>query len=88
MSDVTEILKERGSKYGQFKYQANCVGEIIDSLEKCAEYNNLLLTYSRKGAFAYMAIKLARYAVGETDDTLTDLEGYARLIKEMEHEVQ
>ena len=84
--NVAEILKERGSKYGKFKEQAYAVGQIIHTLEMCAVRNDKAISNEQRGAFAYMALKLTRYAVGETTDTLTDLEGYARLIKEMEQE--
>lgn len=82
---IEEIQKERGSVYGKFEEQAECVGKIIHELEMCAVHNDVPITNRQRGAFAYMAIKLARYAVSPYhEDTLIDLESYANLIKKME----
>ena len=82
---IEEIQKERGSVYGEFEFQTICVGQIISSLINCAEENERRPTNSQIGAFAYIAIKLARYAVSPSHvDTLVDLESYCNLIKRME----
>lgn len=59
-------------------------GAIILALQEIAKTNGKEQTPEQIGAFAYLAIKLARYANGETGDTLDDLEGYIKLIREME----
>jgi hypothetical protein len=82
---IDEIQKERGSVYGEFSEQCKCVGRIIHELEMCAVHNDKAISNQQRGAFAYMAIKLARYAVNpKHEDTLIDLESYANLIKKME----
>ena len=82
---ISEIQKERGSVYGEFEEQARCVGRIIDTLCECSEKNGKKPTYRQIGSFAYIAIKLARYAVTPDHvDTVTDLESYCNLIKKME----
>ena len=82
---ISEIQKERGSVYGKFEEQAHCVGRIIDTLYECSENNGMKPTYKQIGSFAYIAIKLARYAVTPDHvDTVTDLESYCNLIKKME----
>ena len=82
---IEEIQKERGSVYGKFEHQAECTGAIIRALCNCGEYNGIEITDRQLGAFAYMAIKLARYAVSPShSDTLIDLESYCNLIKKME----
>ena len=82
---ISEIQKERGSVYGEFEEQARCVGRIIDTLCECSEKNGAKPTYRQIGSFAYIAIKLARYAVTPNHkDTLVDLESYCNLIKKME----
>ena len=84
---IDDIQNERGSVYGKFEVQAECVGVIIDTLMQCSIDNNKIPTHQQIGAFAYMAIKLARYAVTPTHkDTLVDLESYCNLIKKMEIE--
>lgn len=85
IDNICAIQAERGSVYGKFEAQCKCVGQIMEALEDCATENNKIPTPQQKGAFAYMAIKLARYAVSpEHKDTLVDLESYANLIKTME----
>lgn len=82
---IDDIQKERGSVYGEFEFQTICVGQIISSLINCAEENKRRPTNSQIGSFAYIAIKLARYAVTPSHkDTLVDLESYCNLIKKME----
>ena len=86
-STIKKLQEERGSIYGKFEAQCKCVGQIMEALEDCATENNKMPTPQQKGAFVYMAIKLARYAVNpEHKDTLVDLESYANLIKTMESE--
>jgi len=83
---VEEIQADRGSVYGSFEAQCLCVGEIISSLKYCAEYNGKHPSSQQLGAFAYIAIKLARYAVSPQHfDTTLDLTSYCDLIHKMEH---
>ena len=60
---ISEIQKERGSVYGEFKYQAECVGRIMGALIDCSNNNHRGTNYTQIGSCAYIAIKLARYAV-------------------------
>ena len=84
-STIDAIQKQRGSVYGKFDEQCECVGKIIDALANCSMNNGVAPTYKQLGAFAYMAIKQARYAVSpQHEDTLVDLESYCNLIKKME----
>lgn len=82
---ISEIQKERGSVYGEFEEQAECVGAIIVALQNCSIQNGDEPSNKQIGAFAYVAVKLARYAVSPNHvDTLIDLESYCNLIKKME----
>jgi len=82
---IDDIQKERGSVYGKFEVQCMTVGRIIQDLTDCTKLNGLEPSERHIGAFAYIAIKLARYAVSPTHaDTLIDLESYCNLIKKME----
>ena len=84
---IDNIQKERGSVYGEFREQAECVGNIIGACMTASKQGGELMSMGSKeiGAVAYIAIKLARYAVSPTHaDTLIDLESYCNLIKKME----
>ena len=80
------ILAERGAKYGSYKAQAKCVGNIILATQEVAKANGKQQTAEQIGSIAYLAIKIARYANGEIGDTLDDLENYIRLTRKMEQD--
>ena len=84
---IESIQADRGSVYGRFSEQAECVGNIIGACMTASKQGGELMSMGSKeiGAVAYIAIKLARYAVSPTHaDTLIDLESYCNLIKKME----
>lgn len=82
---IDEIQQQRGSVYGKFELQAKCVGSIVKTLCNTAVLNGKPPEDEEIGAFAYIAIKLARYAVSpKHEDTLTDLMIYCKLIRQME----
>ena len=84
-SSIESIQKERGSVYGKFSEQAEFVGKMLHEFEMVAVHNDVAISNRQRGAVAYIAIKLARYAVSpQHADTLTDLESYCNLIKKME----
>ena len=81
---IKDIQEQRGAVYGKFAYQAECVGRIIYALQECCVHNGDEPTNAQVGCFAYMAVKLARFAVDPSHkDTLVDMESYANLIKEL-----
>ena len=80
------ILAERGAKYGSYKAQAKCVGDIILATQEVAKANGKQQTAEQIGSIAYLAIKIARYANGEIGDTLDDLENYIKLTRKMEQD--
>ena len=82
---INDIQAERGSIYGKFELQAKCVGSIIKTLCNTAILNGKTPEDEQIGAFAFMAIKMSRYAVSpQHEDTLTDLMIYCKLIRQME----
>ena len=82
---IENIQKERESVYGKFSEQAEFVGKMIHEFEMVAVHNEVAISHRQRGAVAYVAMKLARYAVSHKhEDTLTDLESYCNLIKKME----
>lgn len=82
---IDEIQQQRGSVYGKFSEQAEFVGRMIHEFEMVAVHNDVAISNKQRGAVAYIAIKLARYAVSpQHEDTLTDLMIYCKLIRQME----
>ena len=83
---IDEIQKERGSVYGKFSEQAEFVGKMLHEFEMVAVHNDVAISNRQRGAVAYVAIKLARYAVSPQHiDTTLDLTSYCDLIHKMEH---
>ena len=83
---IDEIQKERGSVYGKFSEQAEFVGKMLHEFEMVAVHNDVAISNKQRGAVAYIAIKLARYAVSPQHiDTTLDLTSYCDLIHKMEH---
>jgi len=87
-NNVTETLEQRGSVYGEFSEQLECVTDIVQAMEKCARANGAsyhVISYLRTEWY-YLAIKLARIASNpDHTDSYHDLAGYAMLL-EKEHE--
>ena len=84
-NSIESIQADRGSVYGRFSEQAKFVGKMIHEFEMVAVHNDVAISNEQRGAIAYIAIKLARYAVSPKHiDTLVDLESYCNLIKKME----
>lgn len=81
---IDETLAQRGSVYGSFEAQATCVGAIINDCIACAAQNGKPMVEDKAlGCIAYIAVKLARFAVEPVGDTSHDLHGYAKLIDEL-----
>jgi hypothetical protein len=57
-STIESIQKQRGSVYGKFSEQCECVGKIIDALSSCSMNNGVAPTYKQLGAFANMAVNM------------------------------
>lgn len=82
---IDEPLAQRGSVYGKFEYQAEAVGNIIGACITASKQGGEIMSIGSKeiGCIAYIAIKLARFAVEPVGDTSHDLHGYAKLIDEL-----
>ena len=85
-NSIQSIQKERGSVYGKFSEQAEFVGKMLHEFEMVAVHNDVAISNRQRGAVAYIAIKLARYAVSPKHfDSTLDLTSYCDLIHKMEH---
>lgn len=79
MNEVTTVLRERGSKYGEFKD----VAEVTDTICKALKLDEPhRYTHSQKVGMFMIANKLARVACGDPmyRDNYVDIQGYAQLI--------
>lgn len=88
MSDVNQVLKERGSRYGEFKDHARLSQALKDTfysrvMERmdCGELG-LELEADQCEAIDMICHKLARIANGDPHyaDSWVDIAGYAKLV--------
>jgi hypothetical protein len=80
MSDILEILNERGERYGTFQQQA----AISQSLKRVMFAAEKKLEDDQTEALEMIANKIARILNGDPDyaDSWTDIAGYATLVAE------
>jgi hypothetical protein len=80
MSDILEILNERGERYGTFQQQA----AISQSLKRVMFAAERKLEDDQAEALEMIANKIARILNGDPDyvDSWLDIAGYATLVAE------
>jgi len=80
MSDILEILNERGERYGTFQHQA----AISQSLKRVMFASEKKLEDDQTEALEMIANKIARILNGDPDyvDSWLDIAGYATLVAE------
>lgn len=87
MTEIDDLLKDRGSRYGDFAVQAQVSQAIRDALHDTPNWE-MLPAYMREGLDMCVS-KLSRILVGDPMymDNVIDLIGYLTLVKtEMEKE--
>jgi hypothetical protein len=88
--EVTDILKERAVVYGNYDKGVDCRAAMMLSLQlKHLDSQNKSMTVADQIAFGDILLKVMRAASDPSYiDSWADLEGYARLIKEMKMKEQ
>ena len=79
-SSTEALITERGSRYGKFKYGADIMQSLKDTMRDVDGWNNL--TASQKEALDMIQHKIGRILNGDPtyDDSWKDIAGYATLI--------
>ena len=80
MTDIDEILKERGARYGKFSGHA-AISQNLKEVVSDAEGSHRL-TPSQREAVSMICHKMARILNGDPNhvDSWADISGYAQLI--------
>ena len=83
MSDVSETLKERGSRYGAFKSHAEITQELKTVMQNTPAWRHRLQP-SHKEALEMIAHKIGRILNGDPNyaDSWHDIAGYAKLVED------
>lgn len=81
MSNVNEILAERGARYGVFKNHA-VITQELKNVMRCTDNWGHGLADDQREALEMIAHKIGRILNGDPDyiDSWTDIAGYAQLI--------
>ena len=81
MSNISEILKERGRRYGEFKSHARITQNIKFAMQDGNWYD---LSSDKRECLEMIAHKIGRILNGnpEYKDSWTDIIGYAKLVED------
>ncbi len=82
MTDISEILEERGSRYGEFTDHARVTVAIKTIIAGRLAERNLSLSPDKSEALDMIAHKVGRIVNGDPDyaDSWRDIAGYATLV--------
>ncbi len=80
MADVTEVLTERGSRYGAFVDHARITQDLKEVMYKSPKWNSL--TPDQKESLEMVVHKIGRILNGDPNyaDSWVDIAGYAKLV--------
>lgn len=80
MTDIQEILKERGSRYGVFSEHARITQDLKTTIQSGISWG--LCAPDQREALEMIAHKIARIVNGDPDyeDSWRDIAGYAALV--------
>jgi len=86
MTDVKDILVERGSRYGKFSSHAELTQHLKHEFYSYAE-SKALLTSSMREALDMIFHKIGRIGNGDPfyDDSWIDIAGYSQLVVDELH---
>lgn len=80
MTDIHDVLHERGTRYGDFLNQAQIARELKRAIHPCTNW--LLLEADQEEALDMFCVKIARIMNGDPNyiDNWRDIAGYATLV--------
>jgi len=80
--NITDTLKERGNRYGEFQEHARVTQNIKIAMDDSPNWDDL--SPDKKEALEMIAHKIGRILNGDPEyhDSWHDIEGYARLVSD------
>ena len=80
--NITEVLEERGKRYGEFTDHAFITQSIKRAMKNSSNWNHL--SDDMKEALEMIAHKIGRILNGDREyiDSWTDIVGYAKLVED------
>lgn len=81
-AEITDVLTERGNRYGSFIGHAMVTQDLKLSIENHLRQRNKTLGYDQKEALDMICHKIGRIVNGDPDyrDSWIDIAGYAQLV--------
>jgi hypothetical protein len=82
MTDVHDILKERGDRYGNYLEQATISRKLVETIVSGLSGRGTGLLPDQEDALCMICVKLSRISNGDPDyaDNWRDIAGYATLV--------
>jgi hypothetical protein len=83
-TDVTEVLTERGNRYGKFTGHANVTQDLKKVIRHHLKQREKKLADDQMEALEMIAHKIGRVINGDPDyaDSWVDIAGYAKLVSD------
>ena len=83
-TDVTEVLTERGNRYGKFTGHANVTQDLKKVIRHHLKQREKKLADDQMEALEMIAHKIGRIVNGDPDyaDSWIDIAGYAKLVSD------
>lgn len=83
-TDVTEVLTERGNRYGKFTGHANVTQDLKKVIRHHLKQRDKKLADDQMEALEMIAHKIGRVINGDPDyaDSWIDIAGYAKLVSD------
>lgn len=83
-TDVTEVLTERGNRYGKFTGHANVTQDLKKVIRHHLKQRDKKLADDQMEALEMIAHKIGRVINGDPDyaDSWVDIAGYAKLVSD------
>lgn len=82
MSEISEVLQERGQRYGDFMEHANITQNLKALISCMLHTRNKVLAHDQQEALDMICHKIGRIINGDPDyaDSWIDIAGYAKLV--------
>jgi hypothetical protein len=82
MTDITQVLTERGTRYGKFIHHAAVTQRLKETMSEHAASGGIELAPDQREALEMIAHKIGRIVNGDPDyaDSWVDIAGYAMLV--------
>lgn len=82
MAEIETLLKERGSRYGNYLAQTKISSALIRVMDEALKERGKTLAPDQSDCLTMIAVKISRVINGDPDyaDNWADISGYSKLV--------